>query len=92
MIRMTPSAEVHSTNCPFPRNFSRAYRAAIAPMAAKVPPTWSASHQPERVGVPPKETGAPVPCTKPIEHWPTGSMAPGWSFRGPHCPRCPTQR
>src|SRR3972149_1666026 len=82
MIRMTPSAAVHSTNWPFPRNLSRAKRADITPIAAKVPPTWSASHHPERVGVPPNATGAPVPWVKPIAFCPTGSLAPGWALGG----------
>src|SRR3990172_1847797 len=89
MIRMTPSAAVHSTNWPVPRNLSRAKRAAIAPIAPKVPPTWSASHHPERVGVPPNATRAPVPWGKPLAFCPTRAIAPRRSLFRPPLPPPP---
>ncbi len=64
----------------------------MAPMAAKVPPTWSAIHQPERVGVPPNDTGRAGAVDEAHEHWAVGSRSPGLSFRGPHWPRWPTQQ
>jgi hypothetical protein len=87
---MMASAAVASTNCPRPEVLSRWTSAAMMPMAAALPPTWSATHMPERVGRPPNSLGSPVPWTKPEAAWATGSRIPGRSLRGPHWPRWPT--